>query len=119
MSIAVGHSHRRRPTATWSELMARRRRRMVAAGWQRVLDDALQPPRGLSARVAVQRDEVLKAAADIERLIALLRDADRPVSDETLAQARALLSDGSGPVFTWAEPRTLRRRVRVICESVE
>jgi hypothetical protein len=99
--------------------MARRRRRMIAGGFQGALDEGRRPPRGLTARVAVQRDQVLDAAADIERLVARLRDVDRPVGDEALAQASALLRDGTGPLYTWAEPGTLRRRVRVICEAVE
>jgi hypothetical protein len=92
---------------------------MVAAGLQRVVDDARRPPRGLTARVAVQREQVLDAAPDIEALAARLRDADRPVSDDVLSAAGTLLRDGDGPVYAWAEPRTLRRRVRVICEAVE
>jgi hypothetical protein len=115
MSIAIGHSRRRR--FTWGERMARRRRRLLADGFQGVLDDARRPPRGLTARVDVGRDQVLDAAADIEALAARLRD-DRPVTEDALAQARALLTDGTGPLYTWAEPGTLRRRVRVICEAV-
>jgi hypothetical protein len=99
--------------------MARRRRRMLATSFQRVLEDARRPPRGLDARVPVQRDQVLEAGADIERLVARLRDVDRPVADDAFADARQLLVDGDGPLFTWAEPGTLRRRVRVICEAVE
>jgi len=109
----------RRHAAARADRWALRRRRMVAAGFQRALDDGRRPARGLTARVAVQRDQVLEAAGDLERLIERLRDADRPVSDEALAAARALLCDGTGPLFAWAEPGTLRRRIRVICEAVE
>jgi hypothetical protein len=119
MNLAIGHAHPRPRRATWSERMAWRRRRLIAGGLQGALDEGRRPPRGLTARVAVQRDQVLEAAADIERLVARLRDVDRPVSDEALAQARALLCDGTSPLYTWAEPGTVRRRVRVICEAVE
>jgi hypothetical protein len=47
------------------------------------------------------------------------RMARRRRRKEGLVQARALLTDSTGPVFTWGEPGTLRRRVRVICEAVE
>jgi hypothetical protein len=117
MSIAIGHPHRHR--RTWAERMARRRQHMVAVGLQRVVDDARRPPRGLTARVAVRRDQVLDAADDIDALVARLRDLDRPVGDDVLAEAGALLRDGDGPVYEWAEPGTLRRRVRVVCEAVE
>ena len=116
-AIQILHPGRRR--ADRADRWALRRRRLLATGFQRALDDGRRPPRGLSSRVAVERDQVLDAAADIERLVASLRDADRPVSDEALAAARALLCDGNSPLYTWAEPGTLRRRVRVICEAVE
>ena len=118
MSIAIGHPRSRRRRRSWSERVAQRRRHMLASAFQHVLDDARRPPRGLTARVAVQRDQVLPAAEDIEALVARLRE-DRPVIDDALAEARALLTDGDGPLYTWAEPGTLRRRVRVICEAVE
>jgi hypothetical protein len=118
MNIAIGHTQQRQRPATWGERMARRRRRMLATGFDRVLADARRPPRGLTPRVPVQRDQVLEAATDIERLVALLR-VDRPVSDEALAQARALLCNGTGPLYAWTEPGTVRRRVRVICEAME
>jgi hypothetical protein len=117
MSIAIGNPRARRRRRTWSDRMAQRRRRMLATAFQRVLDDARRPPRGLTARVAVEREQVLAAADDIEALVARLRE-DRPVGDAALAQARALLTDGEGPLYSWAEPGTLRRRVRVICEAV-
>jgi hypothetical protein len=117
-AIQILHPGRRR-AAVRADRWALRRRRMLATAFQRALDDARRPPRGLTARVAVERTQVLDAADDLERLIGRLRDADRPVGDEALAAARALLCDGSGPLFAWAEPGSLRRRIRVICEAVE
>ena len=117
MSIAIGHPLRRR--RTWAERMARRRQQMVATGLRRVVEDARRPPRGLTARVAVRPDQVLAAAEDIERLVARLDDLDRPVGEDVIAQAGALLRDGESPVYAWAEPGTLRRRVRVISQAVE
>jgi hypothetical protein len=118
IAIQILHPGRRRAGA-WADRWALRRRRMLAAGFQRALDDGRRRPRGLTPQVAVQRDQVLDAAGDLERLVGCLRDADRPVSDEAFAAARALLCDGTGPLFAWAEPGTLRRRIRVICEAVE
>jgi hypothetical protein len=119
MGTAIQILHPGRHRAARGDRWALRRRRMLATGFQGALDDARRPRRGLSASVPVQRDQVLDAVADIERLVARLRDADRPVSDEAFAAARELLCDGRSPLYTWAEPGTLRRRVRVICESVE
>jgi hypothetical protein len=78
----------------------------------------MRTPRGLSERVAVQRQQVRDAAWDIEALVARLRDP-RPVNEDGLGQARELLIDGNGPLYAWAEPGTLRRRVRVLCEAME
>jgi hypothetical protein len=109
----------RRRVAAAGERRTLRRRRMLATGYQRVLDEALRPQRGLSVQVAVQREQVLDAAADIERLVARLREPDRRVNEEGLTLARTLLCDGDGPLFVWAEPGTLRRRIRVILEAME
>ena len=84
-----------------------------------MLRDAREP-RGtwMSARVPVQREQVLDAEPDIERLIGRLR-GERPVGEAGLQLARELLVDGHSPLFERAEPGTLRRRVRVVCEAVE
>jgi hypothetical protein len=116
MSIAIGHRQRR--GSWWRELLARRRQRLLAGACQQVLDDARRPPRGPTARVTVERHQVLAAAWDIELLVARLRE-DRPVSEVGLAQLRALLTDADGPLYNWAEPGTLRRRVRVVSEAME
>jgi hypothetical protein len=118
MSHAIGHPRERR-RLTWGDVMQRRRRRMLAAGYQLVLDDARRPPRGLTARVAVRRDQVLDAADDIDALVARLREVDGPVGEQPIAELRELLRDGEGPLYSWAEPGTLRRRVRVISEAME
>jgi hypothetical protein len=106
--------------AAWQEVLRRRRRRLLAQNFEAVLRDAREPrATWLSARVPVQRKQVLAAAEDIQRLIELLRDDDRPLRDDGLALARSLLIDSGSPVFEWTEPGTLRRRVRVVCEAVE
>jgi hypothetical protein len=119
MSIAA---HRPRPgglRAAWQELIGRRRRRVLAQGFEAMLQDAHEPPtRFQSARIPVQRDQVLDAEPDIEQLIGRLR-GERPVDEVGLRLARELLIDRDSPVFERAEPGTLRRRVRVICEAVE
>jgi hypothetical protein len=118
MGIAIGHPRERR-RLSWADVMQRRRRRMLACSFELALEDARRPPHALTPRVDVRRDQVLDAADEIEALVARLRDVDRPVREEALAEARALLRDGDGPVYAWAEPGTLRRRLRVVCEAVE
>jgi hypothetical protein len=93
-------------------------RHQLARGYALALDDALHGPSPLSARVPVEREQVLAAAADIERLVALLDDDARALPADAVIEAHALLTDGTGPMFTWAEPGTLRRRVRMLCEAM-
>jgi hypothetical protein len=102
----------------WQELMRRRRRRMLAQGFEAVLEDVRQPRGWYSARIPTERQQVLDAEWDIERLIGRLRGW-RPIDDTGLRMARELLVDRGSPLFEPAEPGSLRRRVRVICEAVE
>ena len=105
--------------AAWSERRALRLRRDLAAGYAQALTDARTGRIDvLTARVPVQPEQVLTAAPDIELLIGLLSDETRPLPAETVLQAHDLLCDGDGPMSTWAEPGTLRRRVRVLCEAM-
>ena len=118
MSIAFHPSSSARGAGR-GERVIRRRRRMLATGFARLLAEAHRPSRGLSARVAVGRAQVLEAQADIEQLVARLRDQERPIDPERLEPARSLLRDGTGPVYAPSPPGTLRARVRVICEALE
>ena len=100
------------------ERMVRRRRRLLAQGFEAVLDDVRHPRGWYSARVPVEREQVLAAEYEIERLIGRLRGG-RPIDDDGLRMAYELLVDRRSPLFERAEPGSLRRRVRVVCEAVE
>ena len=95
-----------------------RRRRALARSYESVLREAHQSRVPLTARVPVRRDAVLAAEDDLERLAARLRDRDLPADPEGVRLANELLSEGTGPLYVWAEPFTLRRRVRVILEAL-
>jgi len=92
-----------------------RERRAIAAGFERALATARRPPGGLTAAVPVRAEEVLLAEEALEALVARLRDPARPVDPEAFDGVTDLLCDGSGPLYQWAEPSTLRRRARVLC----
>ena len=81
--------------------------------------DAAAPRSPLTARVPVQRDQVLTARADLEALIERLRELDHPAKSEGMRLARELLCDSDGPLYQPAEPAMLRRRVRLIREAME
>lgn len=106
-------------SARWEAWVTRRRRRMIADGFQAVLDDARRPPRGFTARVPVQRAQVLDAHEPIEHLIAHLRDPRRAVDDDAMQLARAILCERGSPLFAAAAPGTLRRHVSLTCEALE
>ena len=93
-------------------------RQQLARGYTLALDDAVHGVPALSARVPVEREQVLVAAPEIARLVALLDDAARALPADSVLEARELLTDGAGPMFARTEPGTLRRRVRVLCEAM-
>jgi hypothetical protein len=97
---------------------ARRRRRTLAQGFEALLDDAHGRGLWYSARVPVERDQVLDAEREIERLIGRLRGA-RAVRADALRLAHDLLCDRHSPLFEPTAPGSLRRRVRVVCDAVE
>jgi hypothetical protein len=118
MSVALhflGGGRSARAADRWAR---RHLRRSLAASYETALREAVDRRYLLTARVPVRREEVVAASADIEALIARLRDLDRPIDADAVRLARDLMCDGEGPLYMWAEPGTLRRRVRVICEAM-
>ena len=95
-----------------------RLRRSLAHGYETAVREAVDWAYCPNPIAPVRRDEVVTARADIEALIARLRDLDRPIDADATRLAQELLCDGQGPLYQWAEPGTLRRRVRVICEAM-
>jgi len=86
----------------------RARRALAHAAW-RVLAESVQPPSG-HVSVPVCRDRVQDCAPELEDLIRRLL-APGPVSAQGIAQASALLSYASSPVYHRANPDNLRARV--------
>lgn len=103
----------------WSEPRGLRRRRDVAGAFDTVIEDALRPRRGCTARAPVAAREVLDAQAELEQLIAHLRDRDRPVDAAALALAEEVLCDVDGPLFAPGPAGALRRRVRLVRIALE
>jgi hypothetical protein len=95
-----------------------RARIALARNLEHVIEDARAPRSYLSARVPVRGAEVVAARREIEALVERLRELDRPVEAEGMRLAHDLLCEGDGPLYQWAEPGTLRRRLRVILEGM-
>jgi hypothetical protein len=78
----------------------------LADALERVVVDAIAPPRPHGAAIPVQREEVLAAQRDLLRLAAALRAVPGPPVRATAA-ASLLVEDGSSPIFTPHPPGTL------------
>jgi hypothetical protein len=90
-------------------LIRKRARRALAQAARRVLAEATQPPTA-HVPVPVCRDRVQDCAPELEDLIRRLL-APGPVSAQGIAQASALLTDASSPLYHRANLDDLRARV--------
>jgi hypothetical protein len=101
------------------QLLERRQRAALAAGWERVLRDARSPrPPAFSSAIPIRRDAVLIAEPAILALEARLRD-DAPVDATAIARVRVMLTDGSSPVYRPLEPDELRRRLLELLQLLD
>jgi hypothetical protein len=90
-------------------LIRARARRALAQAARRVLAEATEPS-AAHVPVPVCRDRVQDCAQELEDLIRRLL-APGPVSAQGIAQASALLTDATSPLYHRANPDNLRVRV--------
>jgi hypothetical protein len=101
------------------QLLDRRERATLAAGWERVLRDARSARRpSFSSAIPVRRDAVLIAEPAILALEARLRD-DAPIAPAALARARVMLTDGQSPVYRSVALDDLRRALLELLEGLD
>lgn len=86
-------------------------RRGIAAGLERVLEAANEPPRGHSASVPVARREILANAGLIQELANDLRQGDR-VNARGVAMVERLLTDGGSPLYAACTTAHLEEALR-------
>jgi len=94
---------------------AERRQLARRLGW--VLAKALHGPAGQRLRVPICADRVISCSTDFEALISRLLAAD-PASARGVALTRALLSDGSGPLYQRASTEDLHVAVHTAAEAL-
>lgn len=70
----------------------------LAAALRRVLADSESPAVARPSRVRVRRQEVRRAAESLRAMVARL-EARAPISPQSVATVRRVLSDGAGPLF--------------------
>jgi hypothetical protein len=99
-------------------LVAVAERRQLARRLGRVRAKALHGPAGQRLRVPICTDQVRSCSTDFEELIGRLLAAD-PVSARGVALTRALLTDGSGPLFMRASAQDLQAAVRTAAEALD
>lgn len=86
-------------------------RRQLIRGWSRLLDLAHRPPSARSARGPVCRRALAEAEHDVRTMLGVVA-AQRPITARGAAMARALLTDGAGPLFNPRSGRDLAGEVR-------
>ncbi len=93
-------------------------RRDLARGLARLMDrSTCRVARRLSS-IPLCRDRVSDVAVDLQSLVDLLVDPG-PVSARGVAQVRALLGDGAGPLYNRANTDDLRAQVRRTVEALD
>jgi hypothetical protein len=80
------------------QLLSRRCRRSFAAGIERIIEAAEEPPSSFTAAVPVRRAEVLEARAQLTNLADLLRSEDT-LQVRGLALLEPFLTSGDSPLF--------------------
>jgi hypothetical protein len=95
-------------------------RRTLAQGVSRLLAEAgdKSAPLFLDPRISIQRDSILDAADALQMLIDRLLMA-APVPARGVAQARLLLTDGVGPLYSPSGRDDLRARVLAAVDQLE
>ncbi len=94
-----------------------RARRALAQAAQRVLAAAVQPP-GRRPAIPVCRDRVRDCSPELEELIRRLL-APGPVSAQGIAQASALFTHATSPVFYRPSHDNLRARILTAAHSLD
>jgi hypothetical protein len=100
------------------QLTSPEERAATAAALEEAIAEALDPPRGLTARVPVQAAQVLAARPFLERLAAELREVRAPRA-QGVARARRILADGTGPLYAPAPAGELARLAWRACDALE
>lgn len=93
-------------------------RRSLAEGWERVLDQANRPPVPRTPRGPLCRGPIVAARGDVRELLAALR-GKLPIAARGAAMASVLLSDGTGPLYSYRSRLDLGAAVREATSQME
>jgi hypothetical protein len=88
-------------------------RRQLIRSWNRLLDQAGRPPSAHSSRGPLCRRALTGAQHDVRLMLGVIA-AQRPITARGAAMARALLTDGSGPLYHARSSRDLGEEVREV-----
>ena len=86
-------------------------RRQLIRGWNRLLDLTHRPPSARSTRGPLCRRALAAAEHDVRTMLGVVA-AQRPITPRGAAMARALLTDGAGPLYNARSDRDLAVEVR-------
>jgi hypothetical protein len=94
------------------KLTSNRKRRSLAAAVSRLVDEADQPARPLTAAVPIQRGAVRACRPLLLMVVEDLKDEQLPVSAKGIALMEQLLRDGGSPVYAPLGERALEEALR-------
>jgi hypothetical protein len=93
------------------------RRRVIAEGLRRAIRDACSGAPSSRVRISPRRSEVVAASDDLSRLADALASPG-PVAVRGVAQARILLTDGTGPLYNANSTTNLRARAAAAANNL-
>jgi hypothetical protein len=105
-----GESHALRRRAR--KLLSDRKRRSLAAGVFRLINEADDPPGPWTSAVPIQRPAVRTCRPLLLQVSQDLEDTKLPVSAKGVALVEQLLTDGGSPVYAPVGERALEEAVR-------
>lgn len=118
--LADGHSPEsaRLLAARAQDLVSVPTRQALADNWEHLLDWAKHAPAPTMGRMALNRDRILAAEAEVHEMAACLR-TPLPVRAAGVAAASVLLTDGAGPVYNRRASPALREALQLAIAQLD
>lgn len=100
------------------DLVSPATRQTLADDWEYVLDRAKHAPAPTMGRMALHRDWIVAAEAEVREMAACLR-RPLPVAATGVAAASVLLTDGAGPLYNPRAHPGLREALRLASAQLD
>jgi hypothetical protein len=117
LADGVAPTKSRRHWRCADQLLARARRRELALGLERLIEEADHPTQAISAAIPPQRRQVRDARPTLVAIIDALRSPG-PVGVQGVAMVARLLADGAGPIYAPAPPGALAELAESVLDAL-